>query len=553
MVCPQSPAVRSDTHLLRMTRAAYKTIEASVGSLPAETGGMLGGSRADGVVRHFHFDQQARRSGASYSPDVDVLNGLLRDQWNPEGINLLGFIHSHPPYLRKPSGGDLLYAQRILAHNPEMKQLLLPIAASEPDTGRFEIHPFAVVRDGDKVRAKHMALEVVEAEPPVAKQELKPIDIEELALAVVSRAQPQRPAAADASDKRSAMVTSAPTIDWADPSSSTNLEATFCRVQDAYDLARLAAARVIVVGTGGAAQFLEDLARTGVGEFLLVDPDTVSETNLATQQTYRRDIGRPKVDCLRERILDINPNALVQTHQRNLDEIDDGKFRQLAMAPWRRWKATAGGVWGISSLSVPVQVTVPPAVTLLCGLTDNFEAQARVNRLALQLALPSLCAQVYQEGRGAEITFTYPGLTPACHRCVLRSRYEAYLKKSFRNDVTSDGTPIFATTRLNALKGFLSLALLHYGSNHPRWGGLAKRIGNRNLVQIRMDPDLPLRVFDRVFGGGDRERILFDDVVWLPQQPDCPANGFPTCPDCGGTGDLRRAKGTFTDTRLMRR
>jgi len=100
-----------------------------------------------------------------------------------------------------------------------------------------------------------------------------------------------------------------------------------------------------------------------------------------------------------------------------------------------------------------------PVRTVICGLTDNFQAQARVNRLALKLGLPSLSAQVYREGRGAEVTFTFPGVTPACQRCILSSRYCHFLDHGQGNDVASHGTPIFATTRLNALKGFLLLAL----------------------------------------------------------------------------------------------
>lgn len=100
------------------------------------------------------------------------------------------------------------------------------------------------------------------------------------------------------------------------------------------------------------------------------------------------------------------------------------------------------------------------------------------------------------------------------------------------------------------------MAILHHGTAHPRWGRLLEQIGNRNLIQIRMDPDiaasLGLTVFNRVFGGGDQARIFFDDVVWLPQLADSPETGFPACPDCGGTGDLLQAVSTFTDTRIMR-
>ena len=192
----------------------------------------------------------------------------------------------------------------------------------------------------------------------------------------------------------------------------------------------------------------------------------------------------------------------------------------------------------------------PPIRTLLCGCTDDFYAQARVNRAGLQFGVPTMCAQVYAEGRGAEITFTYPGMTPACHRCVLRSRYDAYLKEGYSNTVTSDGTPISSTTRLNSTKLFVALALLHHGTAHPRWGRLLERIGNRNLVQLRLDPDLALPVFERVLCG-DRDRVFSDEAVWLPQQPEGSATGRTPCPDCGGTGDLRSAIGTLTDTRLQ--
>ena len=80
---------------------------------------------------------------------------------------------------------------------------------------------------------------------------------------------------------------------------------------------------------------------------------------------------------------------------------------------------------------------------------------------------------------------------------------------------------------------------------------LLERIGNRNLVQLRLDPDLELPVFERVLAG-DRERVFCDEAVWLPQQPEGPVVDRSACPDCGGTGDLRTAIGKLPDTRLSR-
>ena len=314
------------------------------------------------------------------------------------------------------------------------------------------------------------------------------------------------------------------------------VDSTFDRVARAYDLKHLAACRLIYIGAGGAAGFIEDMARAGLGEHVLIDPDIVSETNLATQQVYRKDIGRPKVACIAERVIDINPAAAVIARQVSLDEISDNAFRELAFT------------------QMPGKP--PPTDIILCGLTDNFEAQARVNRSGLNFGLPTLCAQVYAEGRAAEITFTYPGVTPACHRCILSARYDAYLKNGFVNNVTSNGTPIFATTRLNAIKGFVAMALLHHGRGHPRWGGMLQRIGNRNLIQVRLDPDvesvLGIQNFGQALAGANGDQLFFDETIWRPQLQECPATGYAVpCPDCGGTGDLRFAIARFANTRLM--
>jgi hypothetical protein len=118
-------------------------------------------------------------------------------------------------------------------------------------------------------------------------------------------------------------------------------------------------------------------------------------------------------------------------------------------------------------------------------------------------------------------------------------------------NVGSAGTPIFATTRLNAIKGFVALALLHAGTSHPRWGKLLVPVADRNLVMVRMDPDLAsqlgLSVFDRTFGDSNR-RVYFDETIWTPVTPDDGVDGADLCPDCWGTGDLRSVAGSFKDT-----
>ena len=80
---------------------------------------------------------------------------------------------------------------------------------------------------------------------------------------------------------------------------------------------RLAKARVAVFGIGGVGGYVvEALARSGVGTLDLIDDDTVSITNLNRQIIATHDtLGRPKVEAARERILSINPAAVVHTHR----------------------------------------------------------------------------------------------------------------------------------------------------------------------------------------------------------------------------------------------
>jgi len=76
-------------------------------------------------------------------------------------------------------------------------------------------------------------------------------------------------------------------------------------------------ARVAVFGIGGVGGYtVEALARSGVGSLDIIDDDKVCLTNInrqiiATQKT----VGKYKVDVMKERVLEINPDANVITHQ----------------------------------------------------------------------------------------------------------------------------------------------------------------------------------------------------------------------------------------------
>ena len=80
---------------------------------------------------------------------------------------------------------------------------------------------------------------------------------------------------------------------------------------------KLSDATVAVFGLGGVGSFVcEGLARSGIGNFILVDFDKIDETNINRQLIATVDtVGKYKVDVMEERILKINPNANVKTYK----------------------------------------------------------------------------------------------------------------------------------------------------------------------------------------------------------------------------------------------
>jgi len=74
---------------------------------------------------------------------------------------------------------------------------------------------------------------------------------------------------------------------------------------------RISDARVIIFGIGGVGSWVaESLARTGVGHLTLVDSDCISASNINRQlPATTLTIGEPKVEVMRKRLLDINPDA----------------------------------------------------------------------------------------------------------------------------------------------------------------------------------------------------------------------------------------------------
>jgi len=92
--------------------------------------------------------------------------------------------------------------------------------------------------------------------------------------------------------------------------------------QDAVE--KIKKLKIAVFGIGGVGSFVvEGLVRAGVQHLILVDFDVISITNLNRQiHANHNTIGKYKVDVMKERILEINPNVKVETIKEKYYDLD---------------------------------------------------------------------------------------------------------------------------------------------------------------------------------------------------------------------------------------
>jgi len=542
-----------------------------VGRYKPETGGMIASSKSETVIDKCYFDMFSKNTSGSFYYDVETMSEVFRD-WNEKGYITNGIYHSHPRGMTHPSYHDISSA---LLHIDffNLDYFYLPIF--QPEKRGFYTMYFYVVRkngedllvdlnyvlqatqDGyeyvpfrawarkypiDQLNSYRDSIDRV-SEDKVSDKKAHAVKDDAVTACEINEARRKvdffdfdlenddnNQSKEEQNMKNNEVKTSMTGI------SSTHGDEYFEKVASLYP-DKVLDKVIVCVGTGGARSFLENCARSGFRNYILIDADVVSPSNVATQGVFISEMGKKKVDAIRDRIIDINPSAKVVCVDRFLDNsMSDEEFKTIMdLFPNKK-----------------------PNDYLILGCTDNFEAQKRSSLLALKYGTPYLAAMMYEGGAAAEIIFVYPGVTESCPRCLLRDRFEKY-ENGFVNDVTSSSCPIFATERMNSLKGYIALMLLMYreDENSP-FSRMLDDVKDRNFVEIRLTPylkdsKLGIGLFDRVFEGASRY-VYFDETLWIPQHPDRIENGEENCRLCGGTGDLRHLaiKWANVDTRYIR-
>ena len=186
---------------------------------------------------------------------------------------------------------------------------------------------------------------------------------------------------------------------------------------DWWNQEKLKEARVLVAGCGALGnEVLKNLALVGVGKITVIDFDTVSITNLTRSVLFREsDVGWPKVEAARQRLLEINPDISIQAIQRDL-EFDLGLGNVIEH-------------------------------DIIIGCLDSVNARWAINQAAYYAGVPWINGGIgVAEG---EVSFFDPKSEEACYDCSIsdkmwKRRNQRYSCQGVKRDIPDRAMPTTA-------------------------------------------------------------------------------------------------------------
>jgi molybdopterin/thiamine biosynthesis adenylyltransferase len=147
--------------------------------------------------------------------------------------------------------------------------------------------------------------------------------------------------------------------------------------------------KAVICGLGSVGSLVAlELARSGVGNFLLIDIDTLAYHNICRHQLGIADIGRFKVSAVKDRILQINPHANITTQNIPIEEVEKGVFDSFITGD-----------------------------TVIAGCADNIEGDLYANKISKIYKIPFISIGLWERAFAGEIFYSLPGKTP-CYECM---------------------------------------------------------------------------------------------------------------------------------------
>ena len=129
--------------MLNITREVYERIADTLGKETLERGGVLGAALNSDVISEYYFDVSGKSIDNGYIPDAVSINRILKDEWMPRGIIMVGFVHNHTNEKPVPSCGDVAYGMQILRSINTVSSYHIPIFNSNDGV----LHGYVISHD----------------------------------------------------------------------------------------------------------------------------------------------------------------------------------------------------------------------------------------------------------------------------------------------------------------------------------------------------------------------------------------------------------------------
>ena len=261
---------------VKILESVLNEIISTIGSRPAESGGLLFGYEDDMIVRKFVFDSDAKTTRSTYTFNTKFLNPEIKKIWEEDKMSCIGFIHSHPHGCGRLSAPDIEYFSSMFEFMPR-KYYITPIVFSVPDGG-FKMNTY-ILKKGSKT-PKKADLEIFQDMPSKMETLNKGIQ-------------------------------------------------NFDRIKGAVSVDLMKKMHIIGVGAGGAYSLYDSLSRSAVGKLTVLDFDTVDEVNLSRQGYEPSQISKLKVDALGEHLQNVNSALDYNGIKKNFLDMDETEIDSI--------------------------------------------------------------------------------------------------------------------------------------------------------------------------------------------------------------------------------
>lgn len=169
-------------------------------------------------------------------------------------------------------------------------------------------------------------------------------------------------------------------------------QSIFSRNKGILETDRMAEKRAVILGCGSVGSLVAmELARAGVGHFLLADPDIVEYHNICRHQCGLEDVGDLKINALERKLKNINPRIEIRKFEGIVQNLPKTYLDEFCVA----------------------------GDTVFVGCADNRAADVYTNRISIYYDACFISIGFWERAYAGEIFYHIPGKGMPCYECAL--------------------------------------------------------------------------------------------------------------------------------------